>query len=213
VVTNPGAKMVIDRREYYFEAGMLWYADFSKLHSVRNDSPFARTHILADVGVTPELFARFPEALRAFHQAKGLTFAWSPSGRRGADLERFAIRFVLPRKLRPLFQPGAPLRALRKDLACSLVVVDDRLVARAEEGDLFALQHIESGPSGEEFGLVGSMPSIRFIFRGAPAPRSLDLDLVGLPDDLFAAGIGSAEGYTIVDHRVEPLMILEESLA
>lgn len=64
VITNPGAVMVIEGREYHWDAGRLWFGDFNRLHYVRNTGTAARVHLVVDCLVTPELLRLFPAEFR-----------------------------------------------------------------------------------------------------------------------------------------------------
>lgn len=64
VITNPAAVMVIDGREYHWDAGRLWFGDFSRPHRARNTGDTARVHLVADCLLCPRLLPLFPAEFR-----------------------------------------------------------------------------------------------------------------------------------------------------
>jgi hypothetical protein len=61
VVTTPGAVLIIGENVHRWEAGALWYADFTRMHMVRNDDDVTRVHMVIDCHVTRDLLDLFPE--------------------------------------------------------------------------------------------------------------------------------------------------------
>ncbi len=65
VITNPLALVDIDEQPYHWDAGQLWFGDFNRPHSVRNDGTEARIHLVLDALVTRELLELFPPEILA----------------------------------------------------------------------------------------------------------------------------------------------------
>jgi hypothetical protein len=78
VVTNDRVTFLVGGERLRLLPGRLYYVDFTKLHSVRNDGDEARVHLILDLKVNDFLRRVFPE----------------PSF--GERLERFLVRHTLP---------------------------------------------------------------------------------------------------------------------
>jgi hypothetical protein len=59
IVTSERAVMVFCDNEVHWNAGTLWYGDFSSLHTVRNDSREDRIHLVLDCVLSDGLIALF----------------------------------------------------------------------------------------------------------------------------------------------------------
>jgi hypothetical protein len=64
LITTPGAVLLIDGGSHRWEPGALWYADFSRMHMVRNTDNITRVHLVIDCHVTPQLLELFPAAFQ-----------------------------------------------------------------------------------------------------------------------------------------------------
>lgn len=60
VITTPGAVLLIGADTHRWEAGALWYADFTRMHMVRNSDAVTRVHLVIDCHVTEQLLGLFP---------------------------------------------------------------------------------------------------------------------------------------------------------
>lgn len=61
IVTHKDVTMIIDGQKQFMAAGELWFGDFSKLHSVENNSDITRVHMVIDSYVNEGLLALLPE--------------------------------------------------------------------------------------------------------------------------------------------------------
>ncbi|WP_406730084.1 aspartyl/asparaginyl beta-hydroxylase domain-containing protein [Streptomyces sp. NBC_01794] len=65
ISTTPQATLTVDGEAHCWNAGDLWYGDFSRPHAVANtDEAVTRVHLVVDADVTKELMALFPEEFR-----------------------------------------------------------------------------------------------------------------------------------------------------
>nr|WP_283779181.1 aspartyl/asparaginyl beta-hydroxylase domain-containing protein [Streptomyces durmitorensis] len=63
IITDPGAVLVLDGVEHCWQAGCLWFGDFSREHLVRNTSQtVTRVHVVMDTPLTADLAAWFPDS-------------------------------------------------------------------------------------------------------------------------------------------------------
>lgn len=61
-ITVPdGAELLVQDETHRWQPGGLYYADFSRMHKVRNTSDTARVHLVLDSHVSPEVMVLFPE--------------------------------------------------------------------------------------------------------------------------------------------------------
>lgn len=61
IITNDQVAMTIGGEDKYWDAGQLWYGDFSKPHSVVNNGSSPRIHLMFDVCINPMLMSLFPK--------------------------------------------------------------------------------------------------------------------------------------------------------
>ena len=99
--TNPDAILYVDGQHFCWGVGELWYADFSKTHSVENRGNETRIHAIVDAYVTPDLISLFPEPARAHlstpdAQSSGLVTLFAPPlDLSGDELARYACQMRL----------------------------------------------------------------------------------------------------------------------
>ena len=60
VVTVPEATLSFGDKHYCWPAGQLWYADFTRGHTVQNTGALTRVHLVVDVEVSDSLIGLFP---------------------------------------------------------------------------------------------------------------------------------------------------------
>jgi quercetin dioxygenase-like cupin family protein len=65
VITNPEAMVVVGGEAHHWEPGSVWYGDFSRPHSVRNNGQTPRVHLVVDCHVTLKLLSLFPDSFRS----------------------------------------------------------------------------------------------------------------------------------------------------
>lgn len=62
IATHPAVLFTLDGEDVHFDAGATWYMNANCLHAVRNDSPFARVHLVLDCVPNPWLRTLFEDA-------------------------------------------------------------------------------------------------------------------------------------------------------
>ena len=65
IITDARVEFVVDGDRYALEPGTLWYADFSKTHSVANPTRITRVHLVIDALASDRLLKLFPERFLA----------------------------------------------------------------------------------------------------------------------------------------------------
>src|SRR5215472_13176446 len=111
IVTHPDVAFLIDGQRMNWNAGELWYGDFSKVHSVKNDSPVVRVHMVIDVQINEFVLSLFPEDFIARRRAEGISITTDPIPASETELRRFACDFKIPGEFMPMFVIGKPLTA------------------------------------------------------------------------------------------------------
>jgi hypothetical protein len=167
IVTHPDVEFIIDGLTPRWEAGDLWWADFTRLHSVANRSPIERINLIIDTFVTEELLALFPPEFVASQRALGISFHRPPIALEPAALARFACRFVLPGGvLPPAYEEdagGGRVRALEGPARIELV--GDGLVLLVAERPALRLVPV----SPRALRISGGAPGWSFEFEDSPA--------------------------------------------
>lgn len=132
IVTNAAAHLRIGGEICRWNAGELWYGDFSQQHEGANDGDTTRVHLVLDVIADARLAALFPPerlpqgllALCANDAADELA---------PGQLDRFAFDFVLPAGFS---LPGTQLERLEQDVQGHVGVVDSELCVFVNEQPL-----------------------------------------------------------------------------
>jgi len=114
ILTDPAVAFVIDGQRMNWKAGELWYGDFSRVHSVKNDSQIVRVHIVVDVLINDYLLSLFPQDFVARRRAEGISMTTQPLPASEAELRRFICDFRIPGEFMPMFVIGKPLSTLYK---------------------------------------------------------------------------------------------------
>ena len=109
IVTHPDVIFIIDGQQVAMNPGELWYGDFSKVHSVKNNSPVVRVHMVIDVQINDFVLSLFPEDFIARRRAEGISITTEPIPASEAELRRFACDFRIPGEFMPMFVIGKPL--------------------------------------------------------------------------------------------------------
>ena len=60
IITHPDVIFIIDGQQVVMNPGELWYGDFSKVHSVKNNSQVVRVHMVIDVQINDFVLNLFP---------------------------------------------------------------------------------------------------------------------------------------------------------
>src|SRR5215469_838795 len=78
IITHPDVVFLIDGERVWWRAGELWYGDFSKVHSVKNNSPAVRVHMVIDVQINDFVLSLFPEDFVERRRAEGISLSVDP---------------------------------------------------------------------------------------------------------------------------------------
>lgn len=149
LVTNPGAVLVMDGTEQRWQPGTLWYADFDRSHSVRNEGDRARIHLVADCATNDSLLALFPESFRAALPASDIAYYRPVLPLTRPELAEFGCRFAVPFSF---MEWGLQVvDDQESDLVAEVSAEDDGLVLRVEGRAPVELLHLGAG----EFRLLG----------------------------------------------------------
>lgn len=145
ITTNPEVELWLDGQRLAWEPGWLWYADWSRPHSLHNGGDTTRVHLVIDVAIDDRLLALFPADVVARAEEEGLVRARAPVAVAAADLERCRCRFLAPAG----FFSSVPRRA-------ALTPCDGHLLLELDDGVRLAWEPW----SRTELGLVGGPPAI-----------------------------------------------------
>jgi hypothetical protein len=205
IVTHPDVDFIIGGDHVFFAPGELWYGDFSKVHSVENRSPVTRVHMVIDVQINDFVLDLFPPDYIERRRAEGISITREPMSVSDADLRRFLCDFKVPGDLLPLFVMGKKLQTLIKGARASVRLIDHKLAVLLDNEPTFVLQQVDE----RTFGVVGLPPGITFTFDHAgPEIAAVELNLKGLPKDLYLARLGFQKGPALPDRTI-PLTLLD----
>jgi hypothetical protein len=204
IITHPDVSFIIDGQRVTWAAGELWYGDFSRVHSVKNDSPVVRVHMVIDVQINDFLLDLFPADFVSRRRAEGISVTREPLPASESELRRFACDFRIPRELMPMLVIGKPLAALVRGATAAARVIDGKLTVLINNEPAFLLNRL----SKDTFSIAGLPPGITLQFHEeGNAVRQVVLDLKGVPADLYSARLGVLTGPSIAERRV-PLPVL-----
>ncbi|HEY0796098.1 MAG TPA: aspartyl/asparaginyl beta-hydroxylase domain-containing protein [Acidisarcina sp.] len=199
ILTDPAVAFVIDGERMNWKAGELWYGDFSKVHSVKNDSQIVRVHIVIDVQINDYLLSLFPEDFVERRKREGISMTRESAPSSEADLRRFISDFKIPGEFMPMFVIGKPLSTLIKGAVGSVRLIDGKLMVLINNEPAFQLERT----SDDTFGISGLPPGITLQFvEQDHVIREVALNLKGLPKDLYSARLGMFQGPAIDQRRV-----------
>jgi hypothetical protein len=190
IETNPDVHFEIGGESCRWQEGELWYGDFSTSHSVRNDGPARRVHMVIDVEISDALLEWFPPDFVAAQEELGISRVREPVPMTTEQLRRFECKYRIPGDVMPLlaFQP---LRESLRGADASLRLVGDRLVTHIEDAAVFA--HRPIADDSLDFMGFSSGARMQFRFDGERA-QELELILRGLPKNLAAGRLGVRTG-------------------
>jgi hypothetical protein len=204
IITHPEVAFIIDGERVTWAPGELWYGDFSKVHSVKNDSPIVRTHMVIDVQINDFLLSLFPEDFVTRRRAEGISMTHDPVPPSESEARRFICDFRIPGELMPMFVIGKPLSALTKGALAAVRVIDGKLTVMINKEPAFRLERL----STNIFSISGLPPGITLQFHEVTnVVQQVVLDMKGLPKDLYSARLGMFVGPSIAERRV-PLAVL-----
>ena len=201
IVTHPDVVFMIDGERIEMPVGELWWGDFSRPHSVLNESPITRVHMVIDLEIDAFALDLFPADFVARRRAEGEGIAMhaDPIPTTADALAAYACAFRMPSEVMPLFGAGRKLTELTAGARGALRVDGDRLLALLDDRPAFALR-----PTGDGvFGVVGQTSGVTVeIAREGGRVSAMHLVLKGLPEDLYAAQLGFQQGPLVAKRRV-----------
>jgi hypothetical protein len=132
VITHPDVLFVVGGKRVRWDAGELWWADFSLPHSVKNQSPIDRVHLVVDVEITAELLALFPVEARARFHEEGVVYHESAISLAEHDLRRLECDFKFPAFALPRKVPVAGIGSIRLEGGALAMVLSGKPDERFE---------------------------------------------------------------------------------
>jgi Aspartyl/Asparaginyl beta-hydroxylase len=199
IVTHPDVVFLIDGQQMCWNPGELWYGDFSKVHSVKNNSPVVRVHMVIDVQINEFVLSLFPEEFIARRRADGISITTDPLPASETELRRFACDFKIPGEFMPMFVIGKPLATLVKGANAAVRLIDGKLIVLIDNEPAFRLDRL----SDDLFGISGLPPGMTLqLKRENQVVRDVVLHMKGLPKDLYSARLGIMRGPSISEQSV-----------
>ena len=199
IVTHPDVEFIIDGQRVSWKAGELWYGDFSKVHSVKNNSPVVRVHMVIDVQINDFILSLFPPDFVARRRAEGISITTDPLPASEAELRGFTCDFRIPGEFMPMFVIGKPLASLAKGTNAAVRLINGELTVLIDNQPAFRLERLED----EVFGISGLPPGMKLEFkRENHMVRDVILHMKGLPKDLYSARLGIFKGPLMPEQRV-----------
>lgn len=204
IVTHPDVAFVIDGQRMQWNAGELWYGDFSKIHSVKNDSQVVRVHMVIDVQITDFVLSLFPPDFIERRRAQGISITTSAVPASETELRRFTCDFRIPGEFMPMFVIGKPLSSIAKGAEASVRLIDGKLTVLIENQPAFLLERM----SEDNFGISGLPPGMTLQLKQENhVVREVILHMKGLPKDLYSARLGIFRGPLMPEQSVSlPLL-------
>jgi len=191
IITHPDVAFVIDGERVSWNAGELWYGDFSKVHSVKNDSSVVRVHMVIDVQINDFVLSLFPQDFIERRRAEGISITTDPLPASETELRRFACDFKIPGQFMPMFVIGKPLTALVRGANAAVRLLDGKLTVLIDNAPAFCLERL----GDDVFGISGLPPGMTLqLKRENQVVREVILHMKGLPKDLYSARLGIFQG-------------------
>ena len=208
IVTHPDVAFLIDGQRMNWNAGELWYGDFSKVHSVKNDSPVVRVHMVVDVQINEFVLGLFPDDFIARRRAEGISITTDPIPASETELRRFACDFKIPGEFMPMFVIGKPLTTLVKGANAAVRLIDGKLTVLIDNEPAFRLDRL----SDDVFGISGLPPGMTLqLKRENQVVNDVVLHMKGLPKDLYSARLGIMRGPSIGEQSVS-LPVIQQTV-
>jgi hypothetical protein len=199
IITDPNVHFIIDGEEMDWKAGELWYGDFSKVHSVKNDSQIVRIHIVIDVQINDFLLNLFPPDFIAARRAEGISMTQEPMPASATELRRFACDFKIPGEYMPMFVIGKPLATLARGAVAAVRLIDGKLAVLFDNEPAFRLDRV----SEDTFSISGLPSGMTLQFKEQNSVvKETVLHMRGLPKDLYSARLGKFQNSTVQDRSV-----------
>ena len=191
IVTHPEVEFMIDGQRVSWKEGELWYGDFSKVHSVKNNSSVVRVHMVIDVQINDFVLSLFPPDFIERRRAEGISITTDPVPASEAELRRFTCDFRIPGEFMPMFVIGKPLASLAKGTNAAVRLINGELTVLIDNQPAFRLESLED----EVFGISGLPPGMKLeLKRENQVVRDVVLHMKGLPKDLYSARLGIFKG-------------------
>jgi hypothetical protein len=191
IVTHPEVEFLIDGQRVSWKEGELWYGDFSKVHSVKNNSSVVRVHMVIDVQINDFVLSLFPPDFIERRRAEGISITTDPVPASEAELRRFTCDFRIPGEFMPMFVIGKPLASLAKGTSAAVRLINGELTVLIDNQPAFRLERLED----EVFGISGLPPGMKLeLKRENQIVRDVILHMKGLPKDLYSARLGIFKG-------------------
>jgi hypothetical protein len=207
IVTHSDVVFIVGGQRVWWKPGELWYGDFSKVHSVKNNSPTVRVHMVIDVQINDFVLSLFPEDFIAQRHAEGVSITTDPLPASEAELRRFACDFRIPGEFMPMFVIGKPLATLVKGSDAAVRLINGKLTVLIDNQPAFRLDRL----SDDVFGISGLPPGMTLELKhDDQAVRDVVLHMKGLPKDLYSARLGIMRGPSIDEQRVS-LPVIQHS--
>lgn len=199
IITHPDVAFVINGERVSWNAGELWYGDFSKVHSVKNDSPLVRVHMVIDVQINDFVLSLFPPDFVERRRAEGISITTDPIPASETELRRFTCDFRIPGQFMPMFVIGKPLTALVRGAKAAVRLLDGKLTVLIDNAPAFCLERL----GDDVFGISGLPPGMTLqLKRDNHVVREVILHMKGLPNDLYSARLGIFQGPAISTQSV-----------
>jgi hypothetical protein len=209
IVTHPDVVFFIDAQRMNWKPGELWYGDFSKVHSVKNNSSMVRVHMVIDVQINDFVLSLFPADFIARRRAEGISITTDPIPASETELRRFACDFRIPGEFMPMFVIGKPLAALAKGANAAVRLIDGQLNVLIDNQPAFRLDRL----SDDVFGISGLPPGMTLqLKRENQVVSDVVLHMKGLPKDLYSARLGIMRGPSISEQSVS-LPVIQQPTA
>jgi hypothetical protein len=205
IVTHEKVIFTIDGERVRWREGELWYGDFARPHWLKNESDVLRVHLVIDVEIDEYVLGLFPADFvdRRRAEGAGIALRRTPIATTEEDLRRFECSFRVPGEVMPLFGGGRKLAELAAGAAAEARVEGGRLVVSLDGSPSFALERVAE----QTFSIVGLTAGYSLeVRRRDGAVEAVELEIRGLPEDLYAAQLGYEQGPPIGVRRV-PLPI------
>ena len=199
ILTHPDLAFVIDGHRVRWNPGELWYGDFSRVHSVKNDSPIVRVHIVMDVQINDFILNLFPPDFIERQRVKGISMTREAMPASESELRRYVCDFRIPGDMMPMFVIGKPLSTLIKGTVASVRLIEGQLMVMINNEPAFRLMRV----ADDTFNISGLPPGITLQFeRKGHVVENVIVDMKGLPKDLYSARLGMLQGPLLTERRV-----------
>lgn len=174
LVTNDKAVLTLGGEKHTWQPGTLWFGDFSRLHSVRNDGDERRVHMVIDAYVNHELLELFPAEFRDSIRWSEVLLNRPQLPLYESELPGFACTFPLPDAF--LYGESEELAAAdEKNTADAVAASEDREGRIRVDGSRLVLD-----VDGEPRAALVHLGEGEFRATGWTAERTLKIEPAGV---------------------------------